>query len=46
MQGTSDLAYALVQGVVSPPEAEIAWLGACLAGADGWLNICIGLNRS
>ncbi|KDR75414.1 hypothetical protein GALMADRAFT_249466 [Galerina marginata CBS 339.88] len=40
-----ELAYALVQGVVSPPEAELAWLGACLAGADGWLNICIGIIR-
>ena len=40
------LAYALIQGVVSPPEAELAWLGACLAGADGWLNICIGVSRS
>lgn len=39
------LAYALIQGVVSPPEAELAWLGACLAGADGWLNICIGITR-
>ncbi|PPQ65006.1 hypothetical protein CVT26_015715 [Gymnopilus dilepis] len=40
-----ELAYALVQGVVSPPDAELAWLGACLAGADGWLNICIGIIR-
>lgn len=40
-----ELAYALVQGVLTPPEAEMAWLGSCLAGADGWLNICIGLNR-
>ncbi|KAG6813647.1 hypothetical protein H0H92_008884 [Tricholoma furcatifolium] len=33
-----ELAYALIQGVRSPPEAEMAWLGACMAGADGWLN--------
>ncbi|KAG6878528.1 hypothetical protein C0993_004426 [Termitomyces sp. T159_Od127] len=39
------LAYALVQGVRSPPEAEMAWLGACMAGADGWLNICIGIEH-
>ena len=45
-QSTGDLAYALVQGVVSPSEAEIPWLGACLTGADGWLNICIGLHHS
>ncbi|KAG6862284.1 hypothetical protein C0995_015981 [Termitomyces sp. Mi166 len=38
------LAYALIQGVRSPPEAEMAWLGACMAGADGWLNICIGIE--
>ena len=40
-----DLAYPLIQGVVAPKEAEMAWLGACMAGADGWLNICIGLLR-
>lgn len=39
------LAYALIQGVLAPPEAEMAWLGACLAGADGWVNICVGLLR-
>ncbi|CCM01160.1 uncharacterized protein FIBRA_03208 [Fibroporia radiculosa] len=39
------LAYALVQGVMVPPEAEMAWLGACMAGADGWVNVCIGLIR-
>ncbi|EDR00718.1 uncharacterized protein LACBIDRAFT_295743 [Laccaria bicolor S238N-H82] len=39
-------AYALIQGVLSPPDAELAWLGACLAGADGWLNICIGIFRN
>jgi autophagy-related protein 5 len=38
-------AYALVQGVLCPPDAEMAWLGACLAGADGWVNICIGVSR-
>ena len=39
----SSLAYAMVQGVVCPGDAELGWLGACLAGADGWVNICIGL---
>jgi autophagy-related protein 5 len=38
-------AYILVQGVLCPPDAEMAWLGACLAGADGWVNICIGISR-
>lgn len=40
-----ELAYPLIQGVVTPLEAEMAWLGACLAGADGWLNICVGISR-
>jgi hypothetical protein len=39
------LAYALLQGVITPPEAELAWLGACMSGADGWVNICVGLGR-
>lgn len=38
-------AYAIVQGVLCPPEAELSWLGACMAGADGWVNICIGVAR-
>ena len=42
-QDIHKLAYALIQGVLSPLEAEMAWLGACLAGADGWLNICVGI---
>ncbi|KAF9007969.1 autophagy-related protein [Cyathus striatus] len=41
-----ELAYALVQGVLSPSEAEMAWLGACMIGADGWLNICVGILRN
>jgi len=42
-QSSADIAYALIQGVLAPPEADMAWLGACLAGADGWVNICVGL---
>lgn len=38
-------AYAIVQGVVCPPDAELGWLGACMVGADGWVNICIGITR-
>lgn len=38
-----NLAYALIQGVVVPPEAEMPWLGACMSGADGWVNVCVGL---
>ncbi|KAJ7712780.1 autophagy protein Apg5-domain-containing protein [Mycena maculata] len=40
-----ELAYPLIQGVLIPPESEMAWLGACLAGADGWLNICVGISK-
>ena len=43
--GKPNLAYALVQGVPVPPDAEMAWLGACMAGADGWVNVCVGLLR-
>lgn len=32
-----------IQGVLAPFEAEMAWIGACMAGADGWVNICVGL---
>jgi len=39
------LAHVLIQGVISPPDAELAWLGACMAGADGWLNMCVSINR-
>lgn len=39
------LAYALIQGVVAPLESELGWLGACMTGADGWVNVCIGLTK-
>jgi len=38
-------AFALIQGVVPPSDTEMAWLGACMAGADGWVNVCIGLRN-
>jgi len=38
------LAYAIIQGVVTPGDAEIAWLNACMAGVDGWLSIFIGIG--
>lgn len=40
------LAYALIQGVICPLDAELGWLGACMAGADGWVNIMIGIERN
>jgi len=36
-------AHPLAQGIVLPPEAEVAWLAACMCGADGWLRIGIRL---
>lgn len=39
----NNLAFAMIQGVVPPLESEIPWLGACMAGADGWVNVCIGI---
>lgn len=30
------LAYAVIQGIRIPLEAEIAWIGAALPSADGW----------
>ncbi|KII91980.1 hypothetical protein PLICRDRAFT_133247 [Plicaturopsis crispa FD-325 SS-3] len=44
-KNSAPIAYALVQGVLAPPESEMAWLGACMAGADGWVNVCIGVVR-
>ncbi|KAJ7594851.1 autophagy protein Apg5-domain-containing protein [Mycena floridula] len=41
-----ELAYPLIQGVVTPLDSEMAWLGACLAGADGWVNVCVGIMNS
>lgn len=44
----SDRAYALgtpiLYCVPIPPEAEVAWLAACVAAADGWLRIGVMLH--
>lgn len=37
------LAQPLAQGIVLPPDAEVAWLAACMSGADGWLRVGIRL---
>ncbi|KAL8281503.1 hypothetical protein RQP46_006187 [Phenoliferia psychrophenolica] len=39
------LARALVHGVSVPLETEMGWLGACLAGADGWVAVVVVLGR-
>ncbi|WWD21432.1 hypothetical protein CI109_105917 [Kwoniella shandongensis] len=38
------LAFPVAQGVPIPPESEVAWLAACMCGADGWLRIGICLR--
>jgi autophagy-related protein 5 len=38
------LAYAIVQGIVTPGDADVAWLNACLAGVDGWLAVFVGIG--
>ncbi|KAH7888307.1 autophagy-related protein [Phlebopus sp. FC_14] len=40
-----ELAFALIQGIITPPDTEMGWLGACLGGADGWVNVCVGITR-
>ncbi|KAN0065444.1 autophagy protein 5 [Thecaphora frezii] len=37
------LAYAVVQGVRMPLDAEVGWLGSTMLSPDGWLTIVIGL---
>ncbi|PWN34205.1 uncharacterized protein FA14DRAFT_161682 [Meira miltonrushii] len=37
------LAYAVVQGIRIPLDAEIPWIGALLGSADGWVAVCIHL---
>ncbi|KAF9509400.1 hypothetical protein BS47DRAFT_1301504 [Hydnum rufescens UP504] len=41
---SAPLAYAIIQGVVTPGDAEIAWLNSTLAGVDGFLSIFVGLG--
>ena len=37
------LAYAVIQGIRIPLDAEIPWIGALLGSADGWVAVCIHL---
>ncbi|GAA98958.1 hypothetical protein E5Q_05646 [Mixia osmundae IAM 14324] len=43
--GSKPLGYALVQGIKIPFDAEMDWLCAALAGADGWLAVVIVPSR-
>ncbi|KAF8335476.1 autophagy protein 5 [Cantharellus anzutake] len=43
-QPSVPLAYAIIQGVVVPGEAEVAWLNTCMGGIDGFLSIFIGIG--
>ncbi|GMK57849.1 hypothetical protein CspeluHIS016_0406830 [Cutaneotrichosporon spelunceum] len=36
-------AQPIAQGILLPPDADVAWLAACMASADGWLRIGIRL---
>jgi autophagy-related protein 5 len=38
------MAFPIAQGVEIPPDAELAWLSACICGADGWLRVGIRLR--
>jgi autophagy-related protein 5 len=44
----TDSAYALATPILYcvpvPPEAEVAWLAACVAAPDGWLRIGVVLH--
>ncbi|OCF41711.1 autophagy protein 5 [Kwoniella heveanensis CBS 569] len=35
------LAFPVAQGILIPPEADLAWLSSCISGADGWIRIGI-----
>ncbi|CEQ42391.1 SPOSA6832_04196, partial [Sporobolomyces salmonicolor] len=39
------LAHPLIQGILVPLESEIGWLGACMAGADGWVNVVVAVGE-
>ncbi|GAA5982162.1 hypothetical protein JCM11641_000607 [Rhodosporidiobolus odoratus] len=39
------LAHPMVQGIFPPLSTELAWLGSCMAGADGWVNMVIALDE-
>ncbi|BGO99910.1 Autophagy protein 5 [Rhodotorula toruloides] len=39
------LAYPLIQGIYVPLASEMGWLGACLAGADGWVSVVVVLDE-
>ncbi|KAK6903806.1 autophagy protein 5 [Kwoniella mangroviensis CBS 10435] len=38
------LAFPVAQGILIPEQSEVAWLAACMCGADGWLRIGICLR--
>ncbi|ODN82308.1 hypothetical protein L202_02587 [Cryptococcus amylolentus CBS 6039] len=40
------LAFPIAQGIVLPPEADIAWVASCVCGADGWVRLGICLRAA
>ncbi|CAD6586504.1 MAG: autophagy protein 5 [Tremellales sp. Tagirdzhanova-0007] len=41
---TYPIAFPIASGIDLPPHAEVAWLAACICGADGWLRIGVRLR--
>ncbi|GAA5993516.1 hypothetical protein JCM10908_000627 [Rhodotorula pacifica] len=39
------LAYPLIHGIYPPFETEVGWLGACMAGTDGWVSVVVVLDE-
>lgn len=35
------LVVPIVHGIEVPLEAQLGWLGSCLLGADGWVNVVL-----
>ncbi|GAA6028924.1 hypothetical protein JCM8097_001508 [Rhodosporidiobolus ruineniae] len=38
-------AHPMIQGLIPPLAAEVGWLGACMAGADGWVSVVVVLDE-
>jgi autophagy-related protein 5 len=41
-----NLASILLHGIMLPLETELNWLAMRMAGADGWLNFIVVVDRS
>ncbi|WWC67865.1 uncharacterized protein I206_101782 [Kwoniella pini CBS 10737] len=43
-QDPYSMAFPIAQGILIPEYSDVAWLSACMCGADGWLRIGICLR--